>query len=89
MAPSRIVDGVPKSNVVKTCLKLGGFPATAARMRDAILAGWAEIQGMEDGEKTLPPEAGLATTRRTIPTSASAFRSILRVRHQNRVGEKG
>ena len=60
-ANALIVDGIPKSNVVKTCLKLGGFPATAAGMRDAILSGWAIIQGMEDGESVLlPPEAGLA-----------------------------
>jgi len=60
-ANALIVDGVPKSNVVKTCLKLGGFPGTASGMRDAILAGWAMIQGMENGESVLlPPEAGLA-----------------------------
>lgn len=60
-AHAAIVDGVPKSNVVKTCLKLGGFPATASGMHDAILSGWAKIQGMEDGESVLlPPEAGLA-----------------------------
>ena len=52
---------MPKSNVVKTCLKLGGFPATASGLHDAILSGWAMIQGMENGESALlPPEAGLA-----------------------------
>jgi predicted amidohydrolase len=60
-ANALIVDGVPKSNVVKTCLKLGGFPATASGLHDAILSGWAMIQGMEDWESALlPPEAGLA-----------------------------
>jgi hypothetical protein len=54
-------DGVPKSNVVKTCLKLGGFPATAAGMQAAIASGWAKIHGMQDGETVLlPPQAGLA-----------------------------
>jgi hypothetical protein len=60
-ANALVVDGVPKSNVVKTCLRLGGFPATASGMRDAILSGWAMIQGMEEGESVLlPAEAGLA-----------------------------
>ncbi len=60
-ANALMVGDVPKSNVVKTCLKLGGFPTTASGMRDAILAGWAMIQGTQDGETVLlPPEAGLA-----------------------------
>jgi hypothetical protein len=59
-ANALIVDDVPKSNVVKTCLKFGGFPATSSGMRDAILSGWAKIQGMKNGETVLlPPEAGL------------------------------
>jgi hypothetical protein len=60
-ANALMVDDVPKSNVVKTCLKLGGFPSTASGMRDAILSGWAMIQGMQEGESVLLlPEAGLA-----------------------------
>jgi hypothetical protein len=60
-ANALIVDDVPKSNVVKTCLKLGGFSATASGMREAILSGWAMIQGSQDGESVLlPPEDGLA-----------------------------
>ena len=55
------VDGAPKSNVVKTCLKLGGFPATADGMQAAIVSGWAKIHGLQEGETVLlPPEAGLA-----------------------------
>jgi hypothetical protein len=60
-AHAGIEDGVPKSNVVKTCLKLGGFPATADGMRNAILAGWARIHGLQDGETVLlSPADGLA-----------------------------
>jgi hypothetical protein len=60
-ANALMVEDVPKSNVVKTCLKLGGFATTATGMRDAILSGWAMIQGMQEGESVLlPPEAGLA-----------------------------
>lgn len=54
-------NGIPTSNVVKTCLKLGGFPATEAGMRDAILSGWAQIQGVREGETVLlPPADGMA-----------------------------
>lgn len=60
-ANATIVDGVPKSNVVKTCLGLGGFPANASGMHDAILLGWARIQGTRDRETVLlEPEEGLA-----------------------------
>lgn len=60
-ASAEEVDGVPKSNVTKTCLKLGGFPPTSAGMQAAILSGWARIQGMQDGESVLlPPKEGLA-----------------------------
>ena len=42
-------------------MKLGGFPATESGLHDAILSGWAMIQGMENGESVLlPPAAGLA-----------------------------
>lgn len=60
-ANATIVDGVPKSNVVKTCLGLGGFPATASGMHNAILAGWAQIQGNRNRETVLlEPAEGLA-----------------------------
>jgi hypothetical protein len=60
-ASAAAVDGIPKSNVVKTCLKLGGFEATAAGMEAAILSGWAKIHGMQEGETVLlPPKIGLA-----------------------------
>jgi hypothetical protein len=56
-----IEHGVPKSNVSKTCLETGGFPATADGMEAAIRAGWAIIQGLDEGETVLlPPEPGLA-----------------------------
>ena len=59
-----IADGVPKSNVTKTCLQMGGFPPTADGLEAAILAGWAIIQGERDGETVLlPPDEGLAHYR--------------------------
>lgn len=59
-----IENGVPKSNVTKTCLERGGYPATAAGMESAIVAGWAQIHGVQDGETVLlPPPAGLARFR--------------------------
>ena len=60
-ANASIENGIPKSNVLKTCLALGGFAPTAAGMEAAIRAGWARIQGLQDGETVLlPPAAGLA-----------------------------
>jgi hypothetical protein len=59
-ANATIADGVPKSNVVKTCLRSGGFAATAQGMADAIGAGWAGIHGLQDGETVLlAPEDGI------------------------------
>jgi hypothetical protein len=58
-ADATIEDGVPKSNVVKTCLTLGGFSPTAEGMAEAIMAGWARIHGIRDGETViLPPDRG-------------------------------
>ena len=58
-ADATIEDGVPKSNVVKTCLTLGGFSPTAEGMAEAIVAGWARIHGLQDGETViLPPGRG-------------------------------
>jgi hypothetical protein len=57
--------GVPRSNVVKTCLVMGGFPATHKGMEDAIASGWARIHGIRDGETLLlPPEEGLSEFQR-------------------------
>jgi predicted amidohydrolase len=61
-AEASIENGVPRSNVVKTCLVLGGFAPTAEGMVEAIRAGWAIVQGLQvqDGETVLlSPEAGL------------------------------
>jgi hypothetical protein len=52
--------GVPKSNVTKTCLKMGGYPATVRGMEAAIEAGWAQVYGTQDGETVLlSPTEGL------------------------------
>jgi hypothetical protein len=48
-ADALCVDGVPLSNVVKTCLRMGGYPATEQGLIDAIEAGWARIQAEKDG----------------------------------------
>lgn len=59
-ANATIENGVPKSNVVKTCLELGGFQANESGMIASIRAGWARIQGVRDKETVLlEPEAGL------------------------------
>jgi hypothetical protein len=55
-----VEDGVPKSNVTKTCLRKGGYAATAAGMEEAIAAGWARIHGARSGEIVLlEPAEGL------------------------------
>jgi imidazolonepropionase-like amidohydrolase len=61
---ARIVDGIPRSQVTRTCLVSGGYPATAAGMEKAIAAGWACIHGARDGEiRLLPPALGLESYR--------------------------
>jgi hypothetical protein len=54
-------DGVPDSDVVKTCLRLGGYEQTESDLRRAIVGGWAQIH-VEDGEgvELVGPEQGLA-----------------------------
>ncbi|MGH2617201.1 MAG: amidohydrolase family protein, partial [Thermomicrobiales bacterium] len=60
-ANAAIEGGVPKSNVVKTCLTRGGFAPTAEGMVEAILSGWARIHGLQDGETVLlSPEEGIS-----------------------------
>jgi predicted amidohydrolase len=49
----RCVDGVPASNVTKTCLEMGGFEPTESGLADAILAGWASVQTVSGGETRL------------------------------------
>jgi hypothetical protein len=59
-ANAMIEEGVPKSNVVKTCLRLGGFAPTESGMVEAILNGWACIHAVENGETILlSPERGI------------------------------
>lgn len=53
--------GVATSEVVRTCLKAGGFPITIAGFEAAITAGWAQIHVTADGETRLAdPIEGLA-----------------------------
>ncbi|HET7263639.1 MAG TPA: amidohydrolase family protein [bacterium] len=63
-AEAACVDGVPLSNVVKTCLRKGGYPVTEQGMIDAITAGWARIQAEKDGMVVLVgPSEGLELFR--------------------------
>ncbi|HJO38249.1 MAG TPA: amidohydrolase family protein [Vicinamibacterales bacterium] len=45
--------GVPESDVTKSCLDTGGFPATEAGLKDAIVAGWAQINLESDDQVVL------------------------------------
>lgn len=49
----RCSEGVPDSNVTKTCLEMGGFEPTESGMAEAILAGWASVQTESGGETRL------------------------------------
>jgi len=60
-APARLEDGAPASEVVRTCLRMGGHPPTVAGMRAAIREGQAVIQRAgERATELLDPEEGLA-----------------------------
>ena len=52
-------DGVPESLVTRKCLATGGFSPTEAGMKEAILAGWAQINVEAGGQMVLGvgPEA--------------------------------
>ncbi len=55
------VDGVPESEVTKTCLRMGGFEPTEAGLTAAIRAGWASVWTTAGGEtRLLAGEAGVA-----------------------------
>jgi hypothetical protein len=63
-ADATCADGVPVSNVVKTCLRMGGFPATEAGLSDAIRHGWASIHDeKEDVVVLAEPAVGLELFR--------------------------
>ncbi len=54
------VDGIPTSDVTKTCLRLGGYDQTEAGLKAAIQASYARIHDVADGEVVLaPPARGL------------------------------
>lgn len=63
-AEAACVDGVPLSNVVKTCLQMGGYPVTEQGLIDAIAAGWARIQADKEGMVVLvEPSEGVELFR--------------------------
>ena len=60
-AVATCADGVPTSNVVKTCLRTGGFEATRGGLLLAIEAGWGLVNRVIDGEtRLLSGEEGAA-----------------------------
>jgi hypothetical protein len=58
--------GVPTSGVVRTCLRLGGYPQTQEGLEAAIRDGWATIQ--EEG----PDEIGFAPPARGLQLFAAS-----------------
>jgi cytosine/adenosine deaminase-related metal-dependent hydrolase len=63
-AEAYCADGVPRSDVVKTCLRLGGYEPTEAALLQAIADGWARIH-IEDADGVhlaAPDEGALAFT---------------------------
>ena len=50
---SRCVDGVPESMVTRKCLERGGYEATQRGLEQAILAGWAKVSMIADGENVV------------------------------------
>lgn len=50
---ARCSNGIPDSVATQRNLKRGGFDATSAGMAEAILAGWAHVHMLADGENHL------------------------------------
>ena len=50
---ARCGDGVPTSDVTKTCLRMGGYDRTETGLEAAIRAGYARIHCVVDGEVAL------------------------------------
>jgi N-acyl-D-aspartate/D-glutamate deacylase len=58
-ADATCVDGRPASDVVKTCLRLGGYAETQAGLLEAIRAGWARIhEDTGEGVLLVDPDRG-------------------------------
>jgi hypothetical protein len=58
-ADATCVGGRPVSDVVKTCLRLGGYEETEAGMRAAIADGWARIhEDSDEGVELVDPRRG-------------------------------
>jgi predicted amidohydrolase len=71
---ARCEDGVPASDVTKTCLRLGGYEQTQAGLEAAIRAGYARIHDVANGKVVLTPAAdGLAVWRRLGTDSGASF----------------
>lgn len=60
-ALATVRDGVPTSRVVRTCLRMHGYPATGEGMRDAIRDGAARVHfAGPDATRLLDPPDGIA-----------------------------
>ncbi len=71
---ARCEDGVPASDVTKTCLRLGGYEQTQAGLEAAIRAGYARIHDVANGMVVLTPAAdGLAVWHRLGTDSGASF----------------
>ncbi len=67
-------DGVPRSEVVRTCLAMSGYPATAAGMESAIGDGLARVHRAEErSTRLLEPVEGLAHYRARESRVAVSF----------------
>jgi predicted amidohydrolase len=67
----QIVNDLPLNGCTRDCLRLGGYPETAAGMRQALLDGYARVPEVIGGETVLltgddAVQAWLATDRRTV-----------------------
>ncbi len=67
----QIVNDVPLNGCTRDCLRLGGYPETAAGMRQALLDGYAKVPEVIGGETHLLTgddalQAWVASDRRTI-----------------------
>ncbi len=67
---ARCADGVPRSAVTRTCLRLGGYESSEAGLEAAIRAGYARIHRQKGGEIVLAPPADGLDTWRALGTEA-------------------
>lgn len=67
---ARCRNGLPASDVTKTCLRLGGFEQSEGGLEDAIRAGYARIHLQKGGEVVLAQPAEGLNAWRALGTDA-------------------